>query len=106
MTVGEPEDGVVEAELFGVQVEVVLGDIPGSNFVGYYWLTPGLVLDIRMALDTLFWSTDIAFSRQSGLDVTLASNVQTPRPAEVSWCTTPGVVSGEWGWGGVGWVGN
>lgn len=29
MAVGEAEDGVVETELFGVQVEVVLGDIPG-----------------------------------------------------------------------------
>lgn len=63
MTVREPEDGVVQTELFGIQVEVVLGDIPGSNFVGYYWLAPVLVLDVRMALDTLLWPADVAFSR-------------------------------------------
>lgn len=63
MAIRVPEDGVVQTELLGVQVEVVLGDIPGSNFVRYYRVAPGLVFDVRMALDTLLWSADVAFSR-------------------------------------------
>lgn len=61
MAVGEAEDGVVETELFGVQVEVVLSDVPGCNLVGLYWLAPGLVLDVRVTLDTLLWTADVAY---------------------------------------------
>lgn len=95
MAVGEPEDGVVQAELFGVQVEVVLGDIPSTNFVGVYWLAPVLVLDIWLGWDTLLGSADVVFTWQPWFEVTLASDVKTARPAEISWWTTPGVVSRE-----------
>lgn len=61
MAVGESEDGVVQAELFGVQVEVVLGDVPGPNFVGVYWLAPVLVFDVRLGWDTLLGPAYVAF---------------------------------------------
>jgi hypothetical protein len=57
---GKAEDRVVQSEQLRVEVEVILGDVVGSDFVRYHWFTPVLVFDVWGCDYTLIWATDVA----------------------------------------------
>jgi hypothetical protein len=98
------EDGIIQAEVLWVQVEVSRRDFVRADLIRSNGFTPVLIREELGAGDTFIWGTVVRVGWWSSFKVTAAGLKAVARPTEGSWRTTPSIVRRERCGCNVSWV--